>query len=139
MGNPTGPGYYNQMRSLGQEYCAQPLSKAETYLTALAKNPPKEDEIHKECFGSAYIVAMLKEGFNLDTYSNYEVVREVNGGDIDWALGFAIVKESAGVASSGSWFSPKVAASKNYVVWAAVALLICGGAVIAFKKYRARK
>merc|ERR1712232_571911 len=49
-------------------------------------------ELNKSCFCTAYITSILRGAFGLKNGDNYEVIRNVHGVGIDWALGFVIEK-----------------------------------------------
>jgi len=124
----SGPGYFNTMKELGVEYCSKKFGEAKAYVQTLTDREPFPEEIKKQCFATAYIGAMLKEGFSFDSYPNFDVVREVDGGDIDWAVGYAIVAEASGAAYSGI-----LERTPNFL-W--VVLLVCAGAGVLYCWYR---
>jgi len=102
-----GKTYYDRMHEFGTSYCKVPHPKASAFLSDLTDYKANKEEIHKQCFCSAYVEAMIKEGMGFSALDDYEVVRTIRDADLDWALGYAIVQEATGVArgqNSGSRF-----------------------------------
>jgi len=102
-----GKSYFEHMHEFGTSYCKVPHPDASAFLSDLTDYKANEEEIHKQCFCSAYVSAMLKEGMGFAALDDYEVVRTIRNADLDWALGYAIVQEATGVArgqTQRSWF-----------------------------------
>merc|ERR1712130_1676 len=53
-----------------------------------------DDEIKKTCFCAAWLLAILNRGFNLEHFSQFKVIRDIegSGGNIDWVLGYLIAE-----------------------------------------------
>jgi len=113
--NPShnGADYYKDITQKGKEFCA--MSKDEV----VAKYPDmSEFDFMKTCFGLAWIHTLLDVGFGLKDYSRFEVVREVEGGDIDWAMGYGIQYSSAHSGGSFTW-------TMYVVIFILITALIC--------------
>jgi len=113
-----GQAYYDRMQEFGKEYCAMTLKDGPKIL---GKKTADDGEIHKECFCSAYVNAMIKEGVGFTSSNNYKVVRNIENADLDWALGYAVVQEATGVARSNGRYW--------WYIFGAILILIVAGAV----------
>jgi len=126
-----GQSYFNRMREFGKEFCGTPNPAARGYLAALTDYNPDAGEIHKECFCTAYVNAMVKEGLDFATSDNYKVVRNIKDADLDWALGYAIVQgaNSITISNSKGWY---------FIVLAVVLILVLLGCYLVKQRYSGR-
>lgn len=98
--NPShnGADYYKDITQKGKEFCS--WTKDEV----MEKYPDMSDfNLKKTCFGLAWINVLLDVGFGLNDYTRFEVVREVEGGDIDWAMGYGIQYASSHSGGTFTW------------------------------------
>jgi len=124
-----GKAYYEQMHEFGTSYCKVTHPKASAFLSDLTDYKANEEEIHKQCFCSAYVEAMIKEGMGFSALDDYEVVRTIRNADLDWALGYAIVQEATGVARGQN-------SSSSLLLYTLVLLIIV---MLLYYFYRRRK
>jgi len=80
-----GDRFLNVLKEQGRTYCN--LEK----LSATQKFPhASTEEISKTCFCAAWLSVMIDSGFNMSSFRNYQVIRDINEVGIDWALGFLV-------------------------------------------------
>jgi len=74
--NFGSPKYLKTIEKVGEEYCKK------------AYDPNNENEKDYNCLALTWVSTIIQVG--LDGSSNYEVVNEVNGGDVEWTVGTAV-------------------------------------------------
>eukprot|EP01084_Bolivina_argentea_P253835 426543_1 len=90
-----GKEFLNKLEEKGNYYCSLDVDTAKKEFSKAS-----EDEIKKTCFCAAWLLAILKKGFNLENFNHFSVIRniennEIEGeGAIDWALGYLIAEVS---------------------------------------------
>jgi len=124
-----GKSYFEQMHEFGTSYCKVPYPKASAFLSDLTDYKANQEEIKKQCFCSAYVEAMIKEGMGFAALDNYEVVRTIRNADLDWALGYAIVQEATGVARGQKGGS-------SWLIYTLLLLFICVLVYYLVKRWR---
>jgi len=98
--NPShnGGDYFKDITSKGKEYCSLSVDEVKE------KYPDMSDfDLQRTCFGTAWIHTMLDAGFGLKDFTRFSVVREVEGGDIDWAMGYGIQYASSSKSNRMTW------------------------------------
>ena len=86
--NVDGQEFLKKLEEKGKYYCGLEIENAK-------KEFPNadEDEIKKTCFCAAWLLAILNRGFNLENFSKFRVIRDIEGeGNIDWALGYLVAE-----------------------------------------------
>merc|ERR1712130_101128 len=85
-----GQEFLDKLNEKGEEYCSLDIDKAKI------KYPEaSEEEIQKTCFCAAWLLAILNNGYNLEKFSQFKVIRDIEGekgGNIDWALGYLVAE-----------------------------------------------
>jgi len=123
----NGINYFGKMLEAGKKFCSLDKNNAEEIKTSfpnLVKDGKLKDyEVGKSCFAASWITSMLEHGFHLKDYTRFNVVRNVQGGDIDWAMGYIIQSQSASLNSG--W---------GIYIYLFLFLFICV-AIFYFKKY----
>lgn len=83
-----GLPFLSALRTKGEAYCSMERAAA-----VKAFPGADDDEIDKTCFCAAWLLAIVQEGFSLGQFSNFKVIRDIEGeGNIDWALGFLVAE-----------------------------------------------
>jgi len=89
-------GFLERIETAGLSFCQDSWSN-------LKKTYPKADdeELSKYCFSAAYLPQVLREAYNFPEDADVEIKKEINGNDIDWALG-AVLNKLAVTTTIGS-------------------------------------
>jgi len=105
----NGINYFGKMMEAGKKFCSLDKNNEEeiksSYPKLVRDGKLKDYEVGKSCFAASWITSMLEHGFNLKDYTRFNVVRNVQGGDIDWAMGYIIQSQSANSSSGWSMYT----------------------------------
>jgi apyrase len=78
----------NLLNEKGMEFCSRDWNAI--VQEHQANENEDEDSLKRYCFSSAYIPALLKEGFQIQDLASIEIARSVGGTDIDWVVGSVV-------------------------------------------------
>merc|ERR1712129_205708 len=103
------------MKDVAKDNCAKPMSPTVEQEAAMTAGKPSSNPSNqKSCFGFCYQAALL-EALGATTQPGVEVqiARQIKGGDIDWALGAALVHFIDNKMGDKAEALPATAASGN--------------------------
>lgn len=130
----TPKTFLSEMMVAGQQFCEEDWSNLKKKYRSL-----DEEDLHRYCFSSAYIVALLHDSLRIDLdderigYAN-----QVNNIPLDWALGAFILQSTADLdAEHSSWIRSIICDDcSTFVVMLVFVLLLVVAAAYSLSKWR---